>query len=65
MTKKAEMDKLRDAAGLKGIDLSTGGGAADRAESELDSRQRDLLAAKEDFDARRVLLHASPKSLGR
>jgi len=55
--KKAEVDKMRDAAGKAGVDLtSPSSGSSTREETDLDERQRDLLSAKVDYDARRVLL---------
>lgn len=55
--KKATVDKMREAAGASGVDLTAAGNlTSDRAETDLDARQRDLLVAREDYDARRVLL---------
>ena len=55
--KKALVDKLREDAAKRNVDLTpaiTGGD--DRLETDLQERQKDLLAAKVDYDARRVLL---------
>jgi capsular exopolysaccharide synthesis family protein len=55
--KKAALDKLREDAGKAGVDLSSPGNVVDdRDSAALDERQRDLLSAKVDYDARRVLL---------
>jgi len=55
--KKEKVDQLREQAAKDGVDLtSAGGGADDRETADLDERQKDLLAAKVDYDARRVLL---------
>lgn len=54
--KRAIMNKLRDEAGANNISLDTSpGNTVDRDATDLDNRKRDLLAAKEDADARRVL----------
>jgi capsular exopolysaccharide synthesis family protein len=52
--KKAAVDKLRDEAGDQGISINPSG-SQDRLDTDLDSRKRDLLNAKEDADGRRVL----------
>jgi len=55
--KKAIVVKLREEAGKQGVDLAPqNAGGGDRDEVVLDERQKDLLQAKVDFDARRVLL---------
>jgi len=56
--KKAIVDKLRESAAKDGVDLTTASssGVDERMVTDLDERQKDLLAAKVDYDARRVLL---------
>jgi capsular exopolysaccharide synthesis family protein len=55
--KRAVLDKMREDAAANGVDLTQpGSGAGDRTETDLDERQKDLLSAKVDYDARRVLL---------
>ena len=55
--KRAVLDKMRADAAASGVDLTQpGSGAGDRTETDLDERQKDLLSAKVDYDARRVLL---------
>ncbi len=55
---KNAVEKMRQDLFKKGIDMSGGAGTilTERSESELDGRKKDLLAAQEDYDARRVLL---------
>jgi len=53
----AEVDKLRTELSNTGVYAVPGSfGSEERDEQDLDSRQHDLLAAKEDADTRRVLL---------
>jgi len=54
------LEKMRQDLGKQGIEIPTGSGdtITERIESDLESRQRDLLVAKEDYDARRVLLES-------
>lgn len=55
--KKAVVEKLRQEASAKGINITPGaGGQTELDQTELEGRKRDLLTAKEDFDARKVLL---------
>jgi len=60
---KAVVEKMRQDLGAQHIEVP--GGAAtsltERLESDLDSRQKDLLMAQEDYDARRVLLESVVK----
>jgi uncharacterized protein involved in exopolysaccharide biosynthesis len=53
--KKAAVDKLRDETAKNGLDV-TAKDTGERALVDLDERQKDLLSAKVDHDARRVLL---------
>lgn len=54
---RAALEKMRQDLGAKGVELPSAGDViSERLESDLDSRTKDLLAAKEDYDARRVLL---------
>ncbi len=53
------MEKLRRQAGDAGTEIvPSSGGQISRTEQNLESRQKDLLVAKEDYDARRVLLES-------
>jgi len=54
------VEKMRQDLGKQGIEISSGAGdsATNRIETDLESRKHDLLAAKEDYDARRVLLES-------
>lgn len=54
--KKADVEALRQSLGQSGVELGTITGTSDRLEQDLDARKRDLLQAKQDYDARRVLL---------
>jgi polysaccharide biosynthesis transport protein len=54
--KKAAVEKLRNDMGL--VLMPGEQGQEDRLEVDLDTRQRDLLAAKVDADGRRVLLES-------
>jgi succinoglycan biosynthesis transport protein ExoP len=56
--KKAAVEKMRQDLGKQGIDMPNGAGesSTERAEADLEKRKQDLLAAQEDYDARRVLL---------
>jgi polysaccharide biosynthesis transport protein len=57
--RKATLDRLREQAGEKGISIVPGSkGQAELTDSDLETRKRDLLTAKEDADARRVLLES-------
>jgi capsular exopolysaccharide synthesis family protein len=53
-----KVEAMRKELGDKGINVpsSIGPSINERLEGDLDSRNRDLLAAKEDYDARKVLL---------
>jgi capsular exopolysaccharide synthesis family protein len=52
------VEKMRQDLGKIGIDPTGGAGLSfnERIEQDLDKRKQDLLAAQEDYDARRVLL---------
>jgi succinoglycan biosynthesis transport protein ExoP len=55
--RRAIVDKLRAEAGKQGVSIDPrDNGLASRADTDLDARKRDLLTAKEDADARRVLM---------
>jgi capsular exopolysaccharide synthesis family protein len=56
--KRGEVEKMRSDLAAKGINLTGGAGDSqgDRLEQDLESRQHDLLTAKEEYDARQVLL---------
>jgi len=52
-------DKLREEAGKQGVSIDPrDNGLASRSDTDLDARKRDLLTAKEDADARRVLMES-------
>ena len=57
---RRKVEDLRTELGKQHIDIpnnnSTGPSVTERLEQDLDSRNKDLLNAKEDFDARKVLL---------
>jgi len=55
---RAKLENLRKELGEKHIDVPNGTGPSvtERLEQDLDARNHDLLAAKEDYDARKVLL---------
>jgi len=53
---RAKVESLRKELGEKHIDVPSGPALSERLEQELDSRNKDLLFAKEDYDARKVLL---------
>jgi len=57
---RKKVEDMRQDLNKRGIDVPGGAnpGATDRTETELDERKRDLLVAKEDYDARRVLLES-------
>jgi succinoglycan biosynthesis transport protein ExoP len=59
--RKAEVEKMRLDLGAKGIsipnDIGTGT-VSSRTESDLDESKKDLLAAKEEYDSRQVLLNS-------
>jgi capsular exopolysaccharide synthesis family protein len=59
-SRREVVEKMRQDLGSKGIEISSGPGdnATNRIETDLEARKRDLLAAKEDYDARRVLLES-------
>ncbi len=57
--RRALVDQLRDEAGKQGVSIDPrDNGLASRADTDLDARKRDLLTAKEDADARRVLMES-------
>ncbi len=53
--KKAQVDKLLQDAGEHNIEIIPAG-KTERDEADLEKSKQDLLTAKEDYDARRVLL---------
>ena len=57
--RRATVDRLRDEAAKKGIDIDNrSSGLSTLTDTDLDNRKKDLLAAKEDADARRVLMES-------
>jgi succinoglycan biosynthesis transport protein ExoP len=57
--RRAVVDKLREQAGKAGVSFEPlSGGTEQRADVDLDARKRDLLTAKEEADARRVLMQS-------
>jgi len=56
--RKTVVEQMRQDLGKKGIEIPGGAGISytEQIESDLDKRKQDLLAAQEDYDARRVLL---------
>jgi capsular exopolysaccharide synthesis family protein len=58
--RRAKLDALRDAAGKAGVSIEPlTQGSESRADINLDARQRDLLAAKEEADTMRVLMQST------
>jgi capsular exopolysaccharide synthesis family protein len=57
---RAAVEKMRQDLGAQHIDIPGGAanGLTERLESDLNSRKSDLLAAQEDYDARRVMLES-------
>jgi succinoglycan biosynthesis transport protein ExoP len=56
------VDRLRDEAAKKGVNIDPRAqGMATLADTDLDKRKQDLLAAKEDADSRRVLMESVAK----
>jgi succinoglycan biosynthesis transport protein ExoP len=55
---RGKLEKMRQDLGKQGIEITNGANdsGTERIETDLESRKRDLLAAKEDYDARKVLL---------
>jgi len=55
--KKDEVEKLRQQANAAGVTIDPhAGGSLELLQGDLDSRKKDLLSAKEDYDGRKVLL---------
>jgi len=54
--KKAALETIRQHLGQMGLQIPSDGDA--QAETDLEARQKDLLSAKEDYDARQVLLQS-------
>jgi succinoglycan biosynthesis transport protein ExoP len=60
--RRAVVDRLRDEAGKKGVSINPGGeGQSSMTDTDLQKRESDLLSAKEDADARRVLVENTAK----
>jgi succinoglycan biosynthesis transport protein ExoP len=56
---RKKVEDMRQKLGAEHVEIpGVGGSLTDRDEAELDKRQADLLAAQEDYDARRVLLES-------
>ena len=57
--RRIQRDKLRDEAGKQGVSFEPlTNGTEQRADVDLDARKRDLLTAREEADARRVLMES-------
>ena len=60
--RRAKVDQLRDEAGKKGISIDPReDGRLSQDDTDLQRRESDLLTAKEDADARRVLVQKTEK----